>query len=468
MSPEQLAGAVPVDYRCDFFALGAVLYQMATGARPFDILPRNALSSAIQNQPHLPMRQLAPHHPVQLERIIDTLLAKRPDDRYQSAGTLRAELDALHRGMSTGDARRGIPQAASHRSRCCRSTSSARADPRHPRAQRRAGGRPQQPLEPRRGSPGRAADVDARAGRPVGPRDRPTPRRRDGPRRHAPAHHRTRVRVTANLIDAAHERAVRPVAGDRPRVRRRAGDPGRHRRRACATASPPSCRGRRRRRYSPEPEAYHAFKRGQHLWKSCFEGGWRPAIEHFQHAIERDPQFALAHVALASAYNFLGFYSPGQAEPGVCRRRTRGRTRAGHRPDARGGVHRGGAREVRRRLGLGRGRAGVQTGAGARCRQPARARALFVAADRCSAARMPPLPRPQRGHALAPVVPTRRRARARRRCISAAGTTRRSSSAASVCASTRTTCSRCTCAACAIWPSRCATARSPTWSRRPR
>ena len=71
---------------------------MATGARPFDILPRSALSAAIQHQPHMPMRQLAPHHPVQLERIIDTLLAKHPDDRYQSAATLRAELDALHRG----------------------------------------------------------------------------------------------------------------------------------------------------------------------------------------------------------------------------------------------------------------------------------------------------------------------------------------------------------------------------------
>ncbi len=96
MSPEQLAEPTSVDYRCDFFAFGAVLYQMATGARPFDIQPRNALSTAIQAQPHLPMRQLAPHHPVQLERIIDTLLAKRPDDRYTSAGALRAELDVLH------------------------------------------------------------------------------------------------------------------------------------------------------------------------------------------------------------------------------------------------------------------------------------------------------------------------------------------------------------------------------------
>src|SRR5439155_23531757 len=42
---------------------------------------------------------------------------------------------------------------------------------------------------------------------------------------------------------------------------------------------------------------------------SCFDGAWRAAIEHFQHAIDRDPQFSLAHVALASAYNFLGFYS---------------------------------------------------------------------------------------------------------------------------------------------------------------
>ncbi len=100
MSPEQLAEPTSVDYRCDFFAFGAVLYQMATGARPFDMQPRSALSSAIQAQPHLPMRQLAPHHPVQLERIIDTLLAKRPDDRYTSAGALRAELDVLHAALN--------------------------------------------------------------------------------------------------------------------------------------------------------------------------------------------------------------------------------------------------------------------------------------------------------------------------------------------------------------------------------
>ena len=105
MSPEQLTEPTAVDYRCDFFAFGAVLYQMATGARPFDILPRHALMAAIQSQPHLPMRQLAPHHPVRLERIIDTLLAKRRDDRYSSAGDLRADLDVVAHDAARGATR---------------------------------------------------------------------------------------------------------------------------------------------------------------------------------------------------------------------------------------------------------------------------------------------------------------------------------------------------------------------------
>ena len=306
MSPEQLAGAVPVDSRCDLFALGVVLYQMATGARPFDILPRSALRSAIQSQPHVPMRQLAPHHPVQLERIIDSLLAKRPDDRYQSAGTLRAELDSLHRGMKPA-----TPGAESH------SGSASVAvlpfdivgapDP-----------------NTRALSDGLAADLSSRLSRVkdlwVAPRTSTRALAGQSVREIGQrlgvglvlegTLQRTteRVRVTANLIDAAQERAVLPslvidhlfddalatqdaIAGQ-----------------VCDGIAAVVSRATARR-YTPEPDAYHAFKRGQHLWQSCFQGGWRPAIEHFQHAIERDPQFARAHVALASAYNFLGFYS---------------------------------------------------------------------------------------------------------------------------------------------------------------
>ena len=305
MSPEQLSGA-GVDYRCDFFALGAVLYQMATGARPFDILPRNALSSAIQLQPHMPMRQLAPHHPVQLERIIDRLLAKHPDDRYQSAATLRAELDALQRGAAPAALEAEFKAA---------STSVAVLP------FEVLGALDANTLSLRDGL---AADVSSRLSRLAAVRVAPRTSIRalndlsvreigkrlgvemvlEGTLQRTD----TRVRVTANLIDAAQERAVFPslvidrACGDalttQDDVARDVSDG------IAAVLSRPQAR-----RYSQEPDAYHAFKRGQHSWKTCFDGGWRAAIEHFQHAIDRDPQFALAHVALASAYNFLGFYS---------------------------------------------------------------------------------------------------------------------------------------------------------------
>ena len=170
MAPEQFTEGATVDYRCDFYALGAVLYQMATGVRPFEQMSRSALTDAIQHQPHVPMSELAPHHPPQLTRIVDRLLAKHPDQRYQSAATLREDIDAItHRHV--GD----VPE---------------------------------------------------------------------------------------------------PAGG-----------------------------------YSTVPDAYHAFKRGKQFWALCHEGGWRSALEQFQLASDRDPQFARALTALAEAHNFLGFYS---------------------------------------------------------------------------------------------------------------------------------------------------------------
>ena len=95
MAPEQLDDSASPDYRCDLFSFGALLYEMAAGVRPFEASPQHALISAIRFRPHVPLRRLAPHIPPELERIVDTLLAKQPEQRYQSAHTLRAELQAL-------------------------------------------------------------------------------------------------------------------------------------------------------------------------------------------------------------------------------------------------------------------------------------------------------------------------------------------------------------------------------------
>lgn len=302
MSPEQLSGGV-ADRRCDFFALGAVLYQMSTGARPFDIQPRHALSLAIQHQPHLPIRQLAPHHPVQLQRIIDTLLAKHPDDRYQSAAMLRADLDALDQGDALAATETGAAPASlavlpfdivgeiDAGTRALRDGLAVDLSSRLSRLERLW-------VAPRISTRVLSSQSIREIGRRLG-----VELVIEGTIQRTATH----VRVTANLIDAAHERPVLPslvvdrVFGDALKTQDEISGELADAMAAMLSRAPAT-------RYSNEPEAYHAFKRGQHLWKTCFEGGWRAAIDHFQHAIDRDPQFALAHVALASAYNFLGFY----------------------------------------------------------------------------------------------------------------------------------------------------------------
>ena len=311
MSPEQLADG-PIDHRCDFFALGAVLYHMATGVRPFEVQPRSALTAAIQHQPHLPMRQLAPHHPIQLERIIDTLLAKRAEFRYQSAGALSAELDALRRGASepaTGSgfgsivrsSRRSIAVLPFHVISPTDAQTAELVDGLAADLASRLSRVPDLSVAPRTS----VRVLDGLSVREIGDR-LGVELVIEGTLQRAPP----RVRVTAALIDAAREEALAPClvvdrAFDNALTTQSeiAGEL------SAAVASALSSRTSSRRPYSDDPQAYQAFKTGQHYWKSCFEGGWRQAVEYFQHAIDRDPKFALAHVALANAYNFVGFYS---------------------------------------------------------------------------------------------------------------------------------------------------------------
>jgi len=91
MAPEQLQGE-PLDPRSDIFSLGAVLYELATGRRPFPEMNSSRLIDAILRQPPVQPRALNPRLSPELERIILKCLEKQPDLRYQSAKELSVDL----------------------------------------------------------------------------------------------------------------------------------------------------------------------------------------------------------------------------------------------------------------------------------------------------------------------------------------------------------------------------------------
>ena len=84
MAPEQLLGE-EVDARTDLYAAGLVLYEMATGQRPFADLLSGQLIAAILKRSPIPAKALNPKLSVELDHIITKCVEKDPENRYQSA-----------------------------------------------------------------------------------------------------------------------------------------------------------------------------------------------------------------------------------------------------------------------------------------------------------------------------------------------------------------------------------------------
>ncbi len=104
MSPEQVDGN-EADARSDIFALGAVLYEMATGKRAFEGKTTASVIAAVLERNPPPVSTVQPMSPPALDWVVKTCLAKDPDERFQNVHDVKLQL----KWIAEGGSQAGVP-----------------------------------------------------------------------------------------------------------------------------------------------------------------------------------------------------------------------------------------------------------------------------------------------------------------------------------------------------------------------
>ena len=307
MSPEQARGQA-VDQRSDLFSLGVLLYELLTGRHPFRAPTTIDTLSAILKDHPPPAGDLNSEVPPALERALERLLAKDPQERTSSATALIAELEAVMQVPLQGGRRdAAVPRPSiavlpfadmspqKDQDYFCEGIADELINALvHVEGLRVAARTSAFQFK------GRAGDV-RRIGQQLG-----VDTVLEGSVRLAGK----RLRITAQLVDTAngyhlwserYDRDMEDVFAIQDEIA--ATIVGTLEIRLVAEGAIP-----RVRRSTADPEAYQLYLQGRYWWNQRYAGSLKKGLDFFEQAIARDPSYALAYAGIADSYSILGFY----------------------------------------------------------------------------------------------------------------------------------------------------------------
>lgn len=343
MAPEQLSGQC--DCRTDIYAVGAILYEMATGRRPFSQRFAGALASDIINTLPVPPGQVNPRVSRKLEDVILKCLEKDPNNRYQSAQEITVD---LRRQQSATHLPATIRPVVDQRRRLRAALASALAvlavlalllglrywrDPTVV-SPNRIRSLAVLPLDNLSGDPeqeyfteGMTDELITALGQysALNVISRTSVMRYKGAQKTVPEIARelhvdailqgsvlrsgNRTRITAQLTDGvsdrnlwgrSYERDMRDVLALQDEVAR-----------AIADEIEVRLTGGRTKAITAAvvaPEAHEAYLRGRYYWNKWTPDGFQKAGDYFQRALAIDANYPAAHAGLADAHALLGYY----------------------------------------------------------------------------------------------------------------------------------------------------------------
>jgi serine/threonine-protein kinase len=359
MSPEQLQGG-DVDARTDIFALGAVLYEMTTGRRPFAGDTEAALIAALLSGEPAPFTGARGQAVPALERVVRRCLAKDREQRWPSARDVAEELRSIADGRAGRGRARWIPRWST-RTRWLaaagllllglalvpwlRRGPAMRDGPATAPSVHSIAVLPLRDLSPEKAAEDYFADgmtealiADLARISSLHVISRTSVMRFKDTRESLPDIARQlgvdgliegsvlrsggRVRITAQLVHGAtdrhlwvetYDRDLRDVLTLQGEVARAIADQVR-------VVLTPEERARLSRKRTVDPEAHEAYIKGRFYWNKRTTEGLQQALSHFQKAIEKDPALTLGYVGLADTYATAGFYGydaipPAEAMP---------------------------------------------------------------------------------------------------------------------------------------------------------